>query len=169
MLKRIVLLLVLGLGGAWAVRAFVFEGVWVASGSMEPTLPIQTHYFVNKLAYVWSSPKRGDIVVFKSPTDHQKGMIKRVIAVAGDRVEMRNKRVILNQALLHEPYAVYKRAGERLVGDNMDPLQVPAECVFILGDNRDESEDSTSWTDPQTGQPIRFLKLSDIEGRLVIP
>jgi signal peptidase I len=167
-MKRLLFLIVLGVGGAWLVRHYVFEGVYVASESMEPTLPKGNHYFVNKVVYWISSPRRGDIIVFQSPVDAQKGMIKRVIAVGGDEVEMRDKHVYVNQTALHEPYAVYKRASERLVGDNMGPLKVPADHFFILGDNRDESEDSTSWRDSATHQPIYFLNKQHIQGRLVI-
>jgi signal peptidase I len=169
LIRRLLLILLLALGGAWIVRTYLFEGVWVASGSMEPTLPTGTHYFVNKLVYHLHPPLRGDIVVFKSPVDDQKGLIKRVIAVGGDQVEIHAKHVSVNGTALTEPYAVYKRGGERLVGDNIDSMSVPADCFFVLGDNRDESEDSTTWKDSKTGERIFFIHKQNLQGRLVIP
>jgi signal peptidase I len=169
LIKRILLILVLSLGGAWIVRGFLFEGVWVASGSMEPTLQVGAHYFVNKFAYRLHAPLRGDIIVFRSPVDEQKGLIKRVIAIGGDQVQLRNKQVFLNGQALSEPYAVYDRASEHLIGDNTPPLSVPEHCFFVLGDNRDESEDSSMWKDPATGEAVRFIHARNIQGRLIIP
>lgn len=136
---------------------------------MEPTLAEGAHYFVNRVVYHVHPPRRGDIIVFKSPTDEQKGLIKRVIAVGGDEVQIRDKQVVLNGQPLSEPYAVYKRRSERLVGDNTPPLKVPDDGFFVLGDNRDESEDSSVWKDPKTGAPIRFIDENYLEGRLIIP
>ena len=169
MIKRLLLIVIVSLSGAGLVRGFLFEGVWIASGSMEPTLPEGTHYFVNKVIYHLRPPLRGEIIVFRSPVDNQKGLIKRVIAVGGDRVEIRRKQVSLNGTPLSEPYAVYKRATERLLGDTLPLLAVPAEAYFVLGDNRDESEDSDSWKDAATGAKIYFVKRENIQGRLVIP
>jgi signal peptidase I len=167
-MKRLLFLLVLGVGGAWIVRQYVFEGVWVASGSMEPTLPVGTHYFVNKLVYRLHPPRRGEIIVFKSPVDAEKGLIKRVIAVGDDEVEVRDKHVYVNKTAIQEPYVVYKRAGERLKGDTLEPMKVPQDHFFVLGDNRDESEDSSTWMDKSTNTHVFFIKRQDIQGRLVI-
>lgn len=169
MIKRVVLLLVFGVAGAGLLRAYVLEGVFVATGSMEPTLKVGAHYFVNKLAFRWKLPKRGEIIVLEDPLDAKKGMIKRVIAVAGDKIERRSKTVYLNGARLSEPYAVYSRPNDNLVGDNFDSLEVPADSVFVLGDNRDESEDSSVWKNQETGEPIRFIHREKIQGRLMIP
>ena len=99
--------------------------------------------------------------------DGETGFIKRVIAVPGDEVELREKKVYFNGKQLEEPYTVYKRANERLTGDNLGPLKVPEDCVFVLGDNRDESYDSTSWKDARTGKPIYFLPMKNIKGKLI--
>jgi signal peptidase I len=134
---------------------------------MEPTLFVGSHYLVNHLVYRFRHPRRGEIVSFVSPVDHKKLFIKRVIAVPGDEIEIRDKKVILNGQPLEEPYTVYKRANEKLDGDNLGPLKVPEDSVFVLGDNRDESFDSTVWKDPQTDQHIYFLPESQIRGRLM--
>ena len=169
MIKRLLLIVLLSLAGAWVLRSFFFETVAIATGSMEPTLPLGTRYGVNKWVYKLVPPRRGDIVMFKSPVEPGKGLIKRVVAVGGDRVEIRNKQVFLNGQPLYEPYAVHKRASERLVGDNLGPLTAPPDHVFVLGDDRDESEDSSVWKDPKTGTPVYFVKNSEIQGRLMRP
>jgi len=161
------LVLALGLGGGWLVRAYVIEAVSVATGSMEPTLIVGTHYLVNRLAYRFHAPQRGDIILFTSPVDGDTGLIKRVVAVPGDTIELREKRVILNGASLEEPYVIHKRANQRLVGDTLGPLTVPNGHVFVLGDDRDESFDSSVWKDGKTGRPIYFLPFEAIKGRLI--
>jgi signal peptidase I len=164
---RILFLLFLGVAGAWILRTYFFETISVASGSMEPTLFVGAHYLVNRFVYHLHAPQRGDIISFRSPVDHETFFIKRVIALPGDKIELRAKQVILNGTLLDEPYTIHKRATERLDGDDLGPLNVPAGDVFVLGDNRDESFDSSVWTDPKTGAPIRFLSIKDIRGRLI--
>lgn len=134
---------------------------------MEPTLEVGTHYLVNRWIYRVSSPRRGDLIVFTSPVDHKTGFIKRVLAVSGDDIELKEKKVYLNRQPLEEPYTVYKRAGEHLAGDNLGPLKVPEANVFVLGDDRDESDDSTTWKDAKTGARIYFLPIENIKGRLV--
>jgi signal peptidase I len=165
---RLLWLTFLGALGALLLRAFVFEGVYIASASMEPALPVGRHLFVNKLAYRTGSPQRGDIVVFPSPVDDEKDLVKRVIAVAGDDVLIREKKVYLNGAALEEPYAVHDRP-EMLVGDNLDVGVVPPGRVFVMGDNRDHSGDSRDWKDAKTGAPIRFIRIGDIKGKLIEP
>ncbi len=166
-MKRLVFIVMLSLIGAWIVRSFFFETVSVASGSMEPTLFVGTHYLVNRFLYLIRKPERGDIIVFTSPVDHKTGYIKRVIAIGGDTVELRDKQVILNGKALEEPFTVHRRANERLIGDTFGPLRVPEDHVFVLGDNRDESDDSSVWKDSSTKEPIRFVPDHDIKGRLI--
>ena len=144
------------------------EGIYVASGSMEPTLDVGMHYFVNRWIYRWHAPQRGDIIVFPSPVEPDLGLIKRVIAVGGDKVEIRNKQVIVNDQPLVEPYVIHKRPNERLQGDDIGPLQVPMGYVFVLGDNRDQSEDSSVWHDA-SGKPVYFVPDASISGRLIRP
>jgi signal peptidase I len=134
---------------------------------MQPTLEVGTHYLVNRWIYRFKAPERGEIIVFTNPVDGEKGFIKRVIAVPGDDVQLKDKKVYLNGSLLEEPFTMHTRAQERLVGDNLGPLKVPADSFFVLGDDRDESYDSTAWKDPKTGAPIYFLPVKNIKGRLI--
>jgi signal peptidase I len=144
---------------ALLVRSSVVEAFWVPSGSMLPTIQIGDHLFVNKLAYgmhlpfvsreiaQWRPLHRGDIVVFRSPVDQQVDLIKRVIAVAGDTVEIRNKRLLINGEAVPDPYANFTdpRVHEATPRDNFGPVTVPPGKFFVMGDNRDQSYDSRYW------------------------
>lgn len=165
--KRVLFLLTLGIAGALMTRAYIFEAIYVASDSMSPTLYLNTHYIVNKLVYRFREPKRGEIIVFHDPTNFELGTIKRVIAIPGDRIALKEKKVILNDVALAEPYTKYIRQNERLTGDSMETLTIPPGHVFVMGDNRDVSMDSTSWKDPKTGEAIHFLPMTHIKGKLI--
>jgi signal peptidase I len=166
-IRRLVFLVALAVIGAGILRTFFFDTVSVASGSMEPTLFVDTHYLVNRFVYYLHSPERGDIISFINPVDHKTKFIKRVIAVPGDEIEMRDKKVVLNGTPLEEPYTEHKRSTEHLVGDNLGPFKVPDDKYFVLGDNRDESYDSSMWVDAKTGEHIYFLPKENIRGRLI--
>jgi len=148
---------------ALALRLWVFEAIYVASASMEPTLPVGTHLFIDKVTLRLRPPRRGDIVVFHSPTGQDLDLAKRVIALGGETVELRAKKVFIDGRVRDEPYAFYKRAGERLEGDDLGPLTVPPGQLFLLGDNRDESDDATVWKDA-SGRPIHFIPASELKG-----
>lgn len=144
----------------------------IPSGSMVPTLTIGDHILVTKFLYnikmpFWdtivvrfSEPQRGDIIVFKFPEDESKDFIKRVVGLPGDTVEIRNKRVWINEALLPEPYTQHVDPNilphQVQPRDNLGPLTVPPESFFVMGDNRDQSLDSRFWG---------FVKLSKIKGK----
>ncbi len=146
---------------ALLVRTFVVQAFKIPSGSMETTLLVGDHIFVNKFLYGYhvpytkgrvlrfSKPKREDIIVFVFPEDPDKDFIKRVIGIPGDTVEIRDKQVILNGKPLEEPYARY--ADGRMIDgfvrtrDNMPAVEVPPGEYFVMGDNRDRSYDSRFW------------------------
>lgn len=144
------------------VRAWVIEPIYVASPSMEPTLRTGTMLVLDKLTLRLRAPRRGDVLSFRSPVEAH-DLLKRVVALPGETVEVREKVVFINGSALDEPYAVHSRAGERLEGDNIGPLIVPQDGLFVLGDNRDESNDSSVWKDGE-GKPVRFLRFSLIQG-----
>jgi signal peptidase I len=155
---------------ALAVRSSVVQAFWVPSGSMLPTIQIGDHIFVNKLAYSIHLPligtelmrigdlHRGDVVVFISPIDPSTDLIKRVIAVPGDTVEIRNKQLYVNGEKVPDPHAFFSDATISASGhrDNMPPTQVPEGKFFVMGDNRDRSYDSRFWG---------FANISDIKGK----
>jgi signal peptidase I len=161
---------------ALIIRAFVVQAFKIPSGSMLNTLLIGDHILVNKFIYGvknpitrknWikgKKPKQGDIIVFIYPLDKKKDFIKRVIGVAGDTVEIRNKRVYVNGKPFPEPPGaqhvdkkIWPIAKEPR--DNMEPVVVPKDSVFVMGDNRDQSYDSRFWG---------FVPLKDIKGKAFI-
>jgi signal peptidase I len=162
-LARLFFLILLGAAGAYGVRRFAFEGIYIASDSMSPALPEGRHIFVNKAALLISPPRRGDVVMFDLPGHPEKGLVKRVIGVAGDRLEIRHKQVFLNGQELAEPYVIHRRADEALEDDNMPEVTVPADCVFLMGDNRDQSKDSRDWKN-EAGEWSPFVPLARLQG-----
>ncbi len=181
------------------IRQFVVEAFKIPSGSMIPTLTIGDHLLVNKFVYgpripfadsrifTWKEPKRGDIIVFKFPQDESKNFIKRVIGVPGDKIQIVNGKLLINDlavsltpagpptdnsveagpsfgrpmfyeerlgTVTHEIQYLHDQAGE-----NFGPKTVPQDSVFVMGDNRDNSQDSRFWG---------FVKYDKILGRALI-
>ncbi len=166
-MMRVLFLAMLGVLGALLLRAFAFERIVVASGSMEPTLAVGTRLYVNKFIYRFQAPARGDIVVFPSPVE-KKELVKRVIAVAGDEISLERKTVILNGSPLKEPYTQFTRPNEILVGDDLEIGRVPPGHVVVMGDNRDESGDSRDWKIGGTSLNKPFVPIRNIRGKLVL-
>ena len=158
-LKRFLFLFLIAAGVTWALRALIFEGIYIASASMEPTLSVGAHLFLDKITYLWREPRRGEIVVFAAPVKDQEEMVKRIIALGGDKIEIKEKAVYLNEARQLEAYVQHTRKDEKLRGDSLGPFVVPQNHVFVLGDNRDESNDSSVWPSP-------FVPASSIRGKL---
>lgn len=129
---------ILALIVALVIRHFVVEVYRVDGSSMENTLHTEERVLVNKFIYRWQirSPQHGDIIVFQYPRQPDRDFIKRVVAVAGDRVELREGRVYVNGVLFPEAATV------RMTDQDMGPVTVPADSVWVLGDNRTNSEDS---------------------------
>lgn len=121
---------------ALVVRWLLLEIFVVSGTSMVPTLHDGDRLLVNKLVYHTRLPRPGEIIVFAYPLDPSRDFIKRVLAVAGDTVEMRGGRVFVNGRLVDEPYIV--APGEAGHGAR----QVPPGSVWVLGDNRNNSDDS---------------------------
>ena len=159
---RALYLLALALAVVLPVRSWIAEPITIASASMEPTLRVGTLMILDKWSLSGRRPRRGEIISFRSPVEAA-DMVKRVIAVPGDTVEIRAKKVFVNEKPLAEPYVVHDRAGEHLEGDDLGPLTVPAGGYFVLGDNRDESKDSTVWRNP-AGERVYFLPAASLQG-----
>ena len=155
-------LLALALAVVLPVRAWVLEPITIASASMEPTLRVGTLLILDKLSLELHAPERGDVISFRSPVGVE-DLVKRVIAVPGDVVEIRAKKVLVNGRELDEPYVVHDRPNERLDGDTLGPLTVPDNSYFVLGDNRDESNDSSVWK-TAAGERVYFLKAASLQG-----
>jgi signal peptidase I len=160
------------------VLTFVVQAFQIPTGSMEPTLLVGDFLLVNKLAYTrpvlpleaailpHKVISRKDIVVFKWPKDLTKDFVKRVIALEGEKVEIKDKQVFINDKPILEPYKVHGDSTvyyktdtyhyDNVIRDNYGPVVVPPGHCFVMGDNRDNSEDSRFW---------QFLPLDNIKGR----
>jgi signal peptidase I len=108
---------------AFVMRQFVVQAFKIPSGSMEQTLLIGDHILVNKFLYRFTSPKRFDVIVFVYPWEDDRDFIKRVIALPGERVQVRDRQVYVNEQPLREPYARY--APMRLREGDFGPVVVP--------------------------------------------
>lgn len=136
------------------VIAFVAQSFLVQGGSMLPSLVDGERLLVDKVTYRLRQPHRGEIVVFRYPSDPERKFIKRVIGVSGDEVEVREWTVYLNGKPLHEEYIqgpTYSDYG---------PVVVPEGTLFVLGDNRNQSEDSR-YAD------VGFVPRSNVIGRAI--
>ena len=121
---------------AFVIRYFIVELYLVDGPSMRPTLQSAERLVVNKFIYRFRAPERGEILVFRYPKDPSRDFIKRVIAVPGDTIEIKDGRVFGNQQLMNEPYILSKTRGDY-------PLTtIPEGHIFVMGDNRNNSEDS---------------------------
>lgn len=118
---------------------FSLQNTVVEGNSMEPNFVDRQWLLVNKLAYRWSLPERGDVVVFHAPDQPGQDFIKRVLALPGETVLIRQGRVLIDGRMLEEPW------DPRFDDENFGPLTVPSEAVFVLGDHRRVSNDSRRW------------------------
>ncbi len=133
---------------ALLLMTFVVRSFYIPSESMVPTLKVNDMILVNELAYRFSSPKRGDIVVFHPPPRaNSKGQdfVKRVIALGGDTIWIRHYITYLNGVPVSEPYLNHAATEFGELSQNFSPFTVPRGDVFCMGDNRGNSEDSRAW------------------------
>jgi signal peptidase I len=121
------------------INVFFFQNFWIPTGSMEPTLECGDTIIVNKCCYWRGTPGRGDIVVFNYPEDVHKCYIKRVIGLPGEKVEIKNNTVYINGQAISESYVKEKEFAD------YSSVKVPDGHYFVLGDNRNNSEDSRAW------------------------
>lgn len=141
-----VLLLVVALVITFALRLFVAESRYIPSESMEPTLWPGDRIVVEKLSYRWHPPERGDIVIFRTPPLLQtlgyspnQVLIKRVIGQPGQTIQVHNGVVWVDSQPLDEPYLQSPPTYE------LETVTVPADTLFVMGDNRNNSNDSHIW------------------------
>ena len=170
------------------IRTFFIQAFKIPSGSMEDTLLIGDHIIVSKFSYglqvprpamvkvggstvpfletrlvpAWGGIERGDVAVFRFPGDRSKDYIKRVVGIPGDKVELKDQKIYINNEKWEDPYGVHKGGAygeevERSV--SFGPYTVPENSVFVMGDNRDRSYDSRYWG------PV---PINDIKGKAII-
>lgn len=195
----------------FVIRSSIVEAFKIPSGSMIPTLFIGDHIFVNKFAYGLKipfsdlildhpvymikrdPPKRGDVIVFIYPRDESLYYIKRVVGIAGDRVEVRNKTLYINHKMIPRDPLKKNASDETLkqlndakytassidmytehlsgtdhmmmldrnsfMGESSGPITVPDDSLFVMGDNRDYSNDSRYWG---------FVPLKNVKGKAMV-
>ncbi len=157
------------------IRAYFIQAFKIPSGSMIPTLVVGDHILVNKFIYgtkipfsdkrilELKKPSRGDIIVFKYPEDPERDFIKRVIAVEGDVIELKDKVVHVNGEPVVEQYIQHTDNAIRSSGveprDNLGPKVIPKDKFFMMGDNRDQSYDSRYWG---------FVDIKEVRGKALI-
>ena len=156
---------------ALVIRTFAVQAYRIPSGSMLETLQIGDQLLVNRLAYgffvpfkdepliTWSTPQRGDVIVFEYPLDPETDFIKRVIGVPGDKIAMENKVLYVNGVKMDEPYVQHIDPAIKPQRDNFGPIEVPPGKYFVMGDNRDDSKDSRFWG---------FVGFNAIQGKAMI-
>jgi signal peptidase I len=166
---------------AFFIRTFVVQAFKIPTGSMEENLLIGDHLLVNKFVFGPTTStleralmpvdtiKRQDVVVFKYPEEPERDFIKRVIALPGETVEVREKKVYINGKPLDEPYAHFLQPASDPtefhevtsldVRERYGPVTVPANQYFVMGDNRDNSQDSRYWG---------FLPRDNIKGKALV-
>lgn len=146
---------VIALALSFIVNNNVIVKAEIPTGSMENTVMTGDHILALKIAYLFHGPERGDIVVFKFPDDESQNYLKRVIGLPGETVEIIDGKVYINSELLNEDYLKEVPVG------SYGPYQVPEDSYFMLGDNRNFSEDSRYWVNT-------YVKENKILGKAVL-
>ena len=160
------------------IRIFIVQAFRIPSGSMENTLLVGDFLLANKFIYgariplidirlpAWRSPDPGDIVIFQYPRDPSRDFIKRIVAGPGQKVEIKDKILYVDDKRAVDPSkakyidsVILKRRSVANTRDNYGPKIVPEDCYFVMGDNRDSSEDSRYWG---------FLKRDLIRGKAFV-
>jgi signal peptidase I len=168
---------------ALLIRTFIIQAFKIPSGSMKNTLLIGDHILVSKFSYGThipneipfvnfklfedivlfpETPKRGDIIVFKFPKDERRDFIKRTIGLPGDLLEVRQQKVYINGKLYEDLYARHTESvseSSLVPRDDFGPVLVPDGYVFVMGDNRENSQDSRYWG---------FLNIKKIRGKALM-
>ena len=162
------------------IRAVVVEATVVPTGSMQNTILIGDHLFLDKILYGPQIPftdvhlpaikhyKRGDVIAFRYPVDPNIVFVKRLIGMPGDTIQVKQKQLFVNGNLVQEPCVIHRDSQiypdsewiprEARIRDNFGPVTVPTDHYFAMGDNRYESLDSRYWglvpKENMVGEPI---------------
>jgi signal peptidase I len=157
------------------IRAAVVQAFKIPSGSMEPTLLVGDHILVNKFIYgiripysdeifgkskkffEWRKPQRGEVIVFIFPKDRNKDFIKRVIATEGEKLEIIHNKIYINDKLIDDRWGHFTMPRSSI--EDYGPVTVPEDSLFVMGDNRDNSQDSRFWG---------FVKINEVKGKAFI-
>jgi signal peptidase I len=151
------------------IRAFIVQAFKIPSSSMEPTLLVGDYLLVNKFIFgvripysdikffEYKKPKRGDIIVFVFPKDRKKDFIKRVIGTEGEKVTILHNKIFIDDKLINDPWGHFTMPRSSI--EDYGPVKVPEGSLFVMGDNRDNSQDSRFWG---------FVKTNEVKGKAFI-
>jgi signal peptidase I len=157
------------------IRAFIVQAFKIPSSSMEDTLQVGDYILVNKFIYgiripysdkifgeskkffEWKTPRRGNVIVFIFPKDRTKDFIKRVIGTEGEKIEIIRNKIYVNDKLVDDPWGQFKMPRSSI--EDYGPVKVPEGSLFVMGDNRDNSQDSRFWG---------FVKINEVKGKAFI-
>ena len=137
------------------IRTFIVELYIVEGPSMKPTLQDSERLVVNKFIYRVREPEKGEVLIFRYPRDPRRDFVKRVIATAGDTIEIKEGRVYVNDQLQREDYILEKTRTE------FPKVTIPDGTVFVMGDNRNNSEDSRF-------SDVGFVPLDLVKGKAIL-
>ena len=154
-IKDWVISIVIAVVLAMIIRNFIVEPYLVDGPSMRPTLENQQRLIVNRFIYHLRAPEKGEILIFKYPKDQSRDFIKRVNAVPGDTIEIKDGNVFVNDELQTENYILSKCRGD------YPKVTIPPGHIFVMGDNRNNSEDSRF---PDVG----FVPFDLIKGKAMV-
>jgi len=141
----------------WLFTNHIAQATEVPTESMKPTILAGDHFFLDKVAFPANYPQsvqkllpartiqRGDIIAFWSPENREMRLVKRVIGLPGETIEIRRRQVFIDGKQLKEPYKVHIDPRYIPQRDDFGPVVVPANQYFMMGDNRDNSNDSRFW------------------------
>ena len=156
------------------IRTFVVQAFKIPSSSMEPTLQVGDYILVTKFLYgvripytsakffQFAKPQRGDVVVFIFPKDRSKDFIKRVMATEGEKIEILQNKIYVNDRVIEDPWGYFGKSDWTQYLQTMErfgPVVVPKDSLFVLGDNRDNSQDSRFWG---------FVHINAVKGKALV-
>jgi len=148
---------------AVAIRTFLLGPYKIPTGSMRPVLMEGDRIFVDKISYRFREPERGEIIVFKYPLDRKKDFVKRLVALGGETIEIRDGQLYVNERRLEGPASIVERfyynRSDWDFGKEDEVIQIPEGSFFALGDNSAQSSDSRNWG---------FVPRKDVIGRAVL-
>jgi signal peptidase I len=157
------------------IRTLIVQAFKIPSSSMEPTLLVGDYLLVNKFTYgiripysdkvfgeskrffEWKKPRRGDVIVFIFPKDRSKDFIKRVIGTEEEKVEIIHNKIYINDKLIDDPWGHFTMPMASI--EDYGPVKVPQGFLFVMGDNRDNSQDSRFWG---------FVNINEVKGKALI-
>jgi signal peptidase I len=138
----------------WTIRNHIVRPYKISSSTMEPSLLVGDRLIADMRIYKSQKPQRGDIIIFEYPKDPSKDFIKRVVGMEGEKVEIVNNKIYINDKLLDDSRGNFTKSGPPL--DTWGPGVVPKDSLFVLGDNRNNSQDSRYWG---------FVKMEKLKGK----